>query len=1037
LLHVVIGDKGSYFCSAFGAPVAYEDNARRATFAALALQQQITAEGSMPPLQIGITQGIMRCGAYGSIRRCTYGIMSDEVNLAARLMSLATPGEILVSGDVRNAISTHVALEPRPPVYLKGKAEPWPIFAIGSIRQERAVRLHEPDYALPIIGRANELLVAGRILDQVLAGHGQVLGITAEAGLGKSRLVAEIIRLANQRGMVGYGGTCQATGTRSSYLVWQPIWRAIFDSDPTAPLRRQIRALEGFVHDWAPTLIEATPLLRPLLGLALPENRFTQSLEPKDRQRALHALLSECLAAVVQEVQSDGGGLLIVLEDAHWIDAASAELLMELIQSLDRLPVLLLLAYRPQIIDEPSVLPIDQLPHLTEIRLSGLDLLAAEQLIRVKLLQLFPARGSAVPAALVKQLMERAQGNPFYLEELLSYLHDRAIDPREVGALEALALPESLHRLILSRLDQLSGQQQIILKTSSVIGRRFLVGWLRGAFPSIAPPAELAAELVALAQLELTPLDTPEPELAYLFKHVITREVAYESLGAATRAMLHGQLASYLEQITEAVTGIDGLLDLLAYHYEQSDNLTKKRLYLRRAGEAAAARYANTAALAYLSRAMELAPANDLVERATLLLLREQVYAVQGERRLQNADLDALDVLVATLQAPHITAEVALRRARYANETTDFSAAERAAREAAALAQDAKLLPLEATAYQRLGWAQYCQRQYRLAQASLERSLALADTADDKHQRCATLNALSAVAADQGYYEKARNYLEQSFATAREIGNRRMEIYALSDLAGMTGEQGQLITAVGYFEQCLTAAHAIGDRRLACRTLGNLGFAYLLLGNYVSAQDYCERCIVLAQATSDLQQMAIVSGNLGHIALGQGNVAGAARYFQQCLTLAEQQGDRMLVGMAWRGQGNVAYTQGDLTTADQAFQQSVTLLREVGSPALIAEPLAGLAQVALARGDMAAALALIEEILANLETGTLDGAEEPFAVYLACYTVLRANSDPRATALLARARAELLARADHIPDAIVRQIFLEHVPVHRDLMAAE
>ncbi|MEI7644926.1 MAG: tetratricopeptide repeat protein [Chloroflexales bacterium] len=1032
LLQVVIGDKGSYLCGAFGAPVAYEDDARRAVLAALTLQCQAI---DLPPPQIGISQGTMRCGAYGSTSRRTYGILGDEVNLAARLMGLAAPGEILISGDVRAAVADRVSLEPRSPVRLKGKAEPLPVFAVGGVRQERAVRLPEPTYTLPMVGRSAELMQSAHILDQALAGHGQVLGIIAEAGLGKSRLVAEIIRLAHQRAMVGYGGGGQATGMRSPYLVWQSIWRAIFNCDPEAPLRRQIRALEGFVDDWAPERADATPLLGPLLGLPLPESAFTQRLEPKDRQGALHALLRDSLAAAAHEAQAVGGGLLIVLDDAHWIDAASVDLLIDLARTIPVLPVLFVLAYRPLDLDQPHNLHVEGLPSFTQIHLTGLDAAAAEQLIQAKLLQLFPTRGGAVPATLVTQLMARTQGNPFYLEELLNYLHDREIDPRADGALESLDLPASLHRLILSRLDQLSAQQQVILKVSSVIGRRFLVAWLRGAFPSLAPPKGLATELVELAELELTPLDTPEPELAYLFKHVVTREVAYESLGAATRAALHGQLASYLERVADIDT--DAMLDVLAYHYEQSDHLAKKREYLRRAGHAAAARYANAAALAYLSRALELAPPDDLRERYALLLAREQIYGMQGTREAQRADMESLADLADHLADPAARSEVALRRARYANSTGDFAAAAVAAQTAIAQANAVSQPRLAATAHQRLGFALRGQGRYAQASEQLAESLRLATATDDARQIWATLSDIAAVAREQGDYGEARRQSDRSLAVARAMGDRRLESYALNDLAAIVGQQGDLSAARGYLEQCRSAAHAVGDRWIEAICIGNLGFVQIILGDYVAARSYGAQSLALANETGDRQQVAYTYGNLGLAALGQDDSAGAGGYFQQSLALAEILGDRFLAGLAQRGLGNVALVRGDLAASAQAFEASAAILREVGSPALVAEALAGLARVTLARGDAPTALARVEEVLAHLEVGTLDGAEEPMKVYLACAQALRANGDPRAPTLLARARAELLACAAQIADPEARRAFLEQVPAHREIMAVE
>src|SRR5262249_23590042 len=282
-----------------------------------------------------------------------------------------------------------------------------------------------------------------------------------------------------------------------------------------------------------------------------------------------------------------------------WIDAASHDLLELLAQEIATLPILIVLAYRPPELLRLQAPRIEALDHFTRVNLAPLTEAEATQAMQAKLAQLLPERKGAATHQLIARIIEKAQGNTFYVEELLNYLRDRGIDPQDSAATAALDLPSSLHTLILSRIDQLSARQQAELKVASVIGRLFRFAWLHGAYPVLGQPERLKADLAELAKLELTPLDTPEPELTYLFKHIVTQEVAYASLTEEARAALHEQLATYLEQLAGDET--DRYVDLLAYHYERSDNLAKKQEYLRRAGEAAAARYANNVAIEYLS----------------------------------------------------------------------------------------------------------------------------------------------------------------------------------------------------------------------------------------------------------------------------------------------------------------------------------------------------------------------------------------------------------------------------------------------------
>jgi adenylate cyclase len=184
---------------------------------------------------------------------------------------------------------------------VKAKAEPLPVFALSGERRQRAVRLQEPNYGLPMVDREQELAVIDGKLDLAMEGRGQFIGIVGEAGLGKSRLVAEVIRSARRKGCVEYGGDCQSDGTNMPYLAWKGIWKAFFDVDPEMPLRKLMRWLEGEIEDRTPEQVKAMPLLNAVLDLSIPDNDFTQNLEPKTRQSALQALLEDCLKASASE----------------------------------------------------------------------------------------------------------------------------------------------------------------------------------------------------------------------------------------------------------------------------------------------------------------------------------------------------------------------------------------------------------------------------------------------------------------------------------------------------------------------------------------------------------------------------------------------------------------------------------------------------------------------------------------------------------------------------------------------------------------
>ena len=596
VMDVTAGDEATCAYINFGALHAHEDDALRAVKAASTLRS-----GSPVPVQVGIAHGTMRVGAFGGVTRRTFGALGDDVNLASRLMSAAGQGEILVSGYVHAALRGAYIAEPRSPVPVRGKSHPVPVYAVSRPVVQRSVRLEEPVFDLPMVGRDAELALVNRRLDLALGGAAQVVAVTADAGMGKSRLVAEAIRSARAKGFAGYGGGCRTDGVNTAYSAWKPVWSAFFDVDPSAPARRQVRALAAGIEDLAPSRAQALPLLGSLLDLPIPENDLTLSLGPKDRRSLLHATLRECMESATREEPQ-----LVVIEDAHLLDELSHDLLVELAATLADYPVCFVIAYRPPELPRLQAPRLEALPHFTRIGLAELSSAQSEHVIRGKLAQLYPERSAAVPPDLMRRLVDRAQGNPFYLEELLNYLHDRGLDPLDPAATQSMDLPDNLHRLILTRMDQLTTTQRTVLRAASVIGRSFSARWLAGYCPELGDTAQVLAALEVLQRMQITLRETSAPDSMHRFRHVVTHEVAYESLPYAVRAALHRRLAEFLETEYPDAPPVAAL----AYHYGRSANSQKQRVYLRRIMTAQRAVAARSGDDPILSQARRLCPGN-------------------------------------------------------------------------------------------------------------------------------------------------------------------------------------------------------------------------------------------------------------------------------------------------------------------------------------------------------------------------------------------------------------------------------------------
>jgi tetratricopeptide (TPR) repeat protein len=637
LLQLTLGDKGCFFYAAFGAPVAHANDGARAASAALALRSPPADLNFITSCQIGLSGGRVRAGPYGGSTR-TYGALGDAVNLAARLMQAAQPGQALVSESLAPALDAGFLMNPLTPIQVKGKHAPIALFSLTGERPDAGIRLNEPRYLLPMIGREREMAMIEQHLRDAAQGKGCVIGITAEAGMGKSRLIAEVIQRAGELGFAGFGGASQAYGASTAYAVWHSIWRAVFGIDASQPPAPWFEKLTQTLGTLDPAFAPRVPLLALALGMAIPDNDFSRALDARARKAMLEAMLCEAARA-----QARSAPLLLVLEDAHWIDSLSQELLEALSRALANARIAILVSYRPAS-QSNGVLRAAAIAHFTEIQLNELSAEASRALIRTKAQQAFGL--AEVAEAFVQRLAGRAQGNPFYIEELISYLHDQHVQPDDTAALESLELPGSLASLILSHIDSLSESEQATIKVASIIGRRFLASWLWGVYPDLGAPASVRADLDALDRLGLTPLDTPEPEMAYLFRHSLTQEVAYESLPYATRCVFHERLAGWLES-TQPAGALQ--VDLLAFHYGRTDNTAKELQYSSLAGEQATRIGAYAEAAAYLNRALALVKTSD------------QATAAQQELALQ---LNLGAVMINTRGQASREAKAAYDRAR-------------------------------------------------------------------------------------------------------------------------------------------------------------------------------------------------------------------------------------------------------------------------------------------------------------------------------------------------------------------------------------
>lgn len=874
---VDMGDKGSKYIVLFGTPVAHENDEERAVRCALEL-------AALPDssVRIGVNSGVVYCGQVGSDARREYTVIGDPVNLAARLMQAAKPREILVSSSTQRHVSDVFTWEYLAPIMVKGKAEPVPLYVVTGYVGRGSVHLQEPSYRLPMVGRQRELERVAALIDDTLAGQGHLLGVTGEAGLGKSRFNAEIIKLAMEMGLVAYGGACQSYGTNISYLVWQTIWQGFFDIDPAAPLESQSSRLQTQLADIDIGLIQRMPLLGPALGISLPDNDLTRTLDPQLRTELLRALLLRCL-----RYRARSTPMLLVLEDAHWIDALSGDLLEFIARNLVDLPILLVGLYRPHEARYGVIQRLSQLAHAQEIRLEEFSLEEARQLIVMKLNQNW-GTSDGVPPLLAERISTKAQGNPFFIEEMVNYIRDRGIDPRDTAAIEALDLPDSLQSLIISRIDQLHEGEKTTLKVASVIGRVFKAAWLWGSYPEVGTSEQVMQHLEALSQLDLTPLDKPEPELEYIFKHITTQEVAYDSLTFGLREILHENVGQFVERAYD--TGLDRQLDVLAFHYGRSRNTGKQRVYFRRAGDAAKATYANQAAIDYYHRLLPLAPDSEQSD-----IMRELAEVLQLIGKWPEAETMYHDALARAQPASLQRAECECALGNLLSYTKSYE-------------ESISWLVRAKEAFQDLG-----------SQAGVGRAL----------------KWLSFVYWQQGSFAESLACSEQYLRLASELGDEVGVSEALSKIGMVYWRQSRLADALEYLRRALDVAGAIGYQRGLIHSAINIAGVYWQLEDYPRALEYLQQSLATATLIGHLVATAQSVGNAGTLYGQQGQSSYALKCYQRALSISIELGDQSYSVIYI---GNIAAeltVQRRFSEAERVYAHAIALGQRTQSPYLL------------------------------------------------------------------------------------------------------
>jgi class 3 adenylate cyclase/tetratricopeptide (TPR) repeat protein len=958
----------------FGAPRAHVDDPERAVRAAWEMQAAMSAFDALETSagtftlrqRIGINSGRVFAGNVGSDTRHEYSVMGDEVNLTARLMSAAQEDQVLISQSTATQVGKRFHLDEKEPVKVKGKSLPVPNYEVtGVVRRHQTGELPRRS---PLIGRDQEWQVIWRAAQQAIAGRVQALDLHGEMGMGKSRIVEELLDHWVRDGRTAFFGACLSYSRHTPYAPWIAILRDLFglrDDDSDQERREKVVSLLSAANpDWA----DWAALFGQLLGVPMAESDLLRSLDPKLRQQNLQRIVSGLVAW-----EAERRPILLVLDDVQWIDEVSLALLNHVSTRAQPVPLLVCIAYRP---DEPLALDVIGQDNCTTVQLEPLSEAASMDLLNSQL----PTEPE-MPLRLKEIILKNAQGNPLFVVEMAHALIENYLvyddEARVYHAredLDRVQVPDTVSRVILSRLDRLDEPVRNMVRVASVIGRAFQQWLLQSVYPYQAEEAELEAHLGELCQKDI--LD--HVEVAYLFRHVMTREVAYESLLYAERRNLHGKIAQSIVQQTQAQSGhIDEYLEVLAEHYTLAEEWPEALTYHLKAGQRAQAIYANQDAIHRFQQVLNVAEhvADSLAERVTAHEGLGDVYDVTGQYD------DSLEHYAQARQAlQEMPPSPAIQRCRadlcgktgHIHESKgDYDQALEwvqrglALLGAAACIETARLYLLRAGIDHRQGnnreaiqWCEhaieitgrgesedYAQEtahaaylmgeiyrrlgDYERAIESAQRSLQIYQGLENIVGQSQAHIALGNAYGDKYDWTVSTEHFRKGLALKERVG----DTYGQGALALNIGESyrimGQLEQAIAYYGRSLQVWEELGATYPEGLTHNNLGAAYLRMGDLERATRYLEQSEALFAQIPSEDFVAETARYRAEVALRQGRYDEAIALAERSLKYAQEQELRTDECATRRVLGAVYLARGDLERAEQLFYQSLDIAYEI------------------------------------------------------------------------------------------------------------
>lgn len=971
---------GDGLMALFGVPISHENNVERAVRSALEmmanvdhLSQQVDPDlGVELKIRVGLNMGTVIAGSIGSNMLMDYTAIGDTVNLAHRLEEAAEPGSILVSESVYRATRPLFDYNAVNQLVLKGISHPIQAYRLVALKAHPGSLRGLEGLRAPLVGRDQELQQLMNAVQALInLRQGQLVLVTGEAGIGKSRLTAELkaqIDLAPLR--IIEGGSL-AYRRSVSYWIFLELLRNYLKVDLTTPsaiVRERLCAKVNEVLGGQG--VELLPYLEHLLSLEHADEATSERLAYLEAGQLRQQIFLAVRDLLVAEARRQP--LVLVFEDLHWADESSLDLLDFLVDTVRQAPLMIYAISRPFIegpLDKIVLKAQKWLTHcFTFIQLESLSPDQSERLFS-ELLAI-----PELPDELRTHIVQRAAGIPFYLEEILRMLIEGQVIRFEAGHWRlvpgadtaAQGVPDTLKGLILTRFDRLELTTRKTLQAASVIGRQFNLALLRSVIPSLDED-DLRLALANLVNRAFILQQKGSQDSEYLFQHVLTSDAVYSTLLRRDRQDLHGRVALAIEQLYAG--RVDSQVEVLAGHFLHSPMLDRALHYLILAGQKAARDYANEQARRHYQDALTLLPrvSHTAAQAVQVYTGLGSVLDFTGEYGAARQQYQAAFQAIASADLSHYGEErstLLLKIGATFERQGDFEQALLYYDQAnEALEYSPEPAPVEkAMIFNSIGWIHFLRGNFAEAQQHLAGALSIVEASRQYDVIASIYNRLGAVAYHQREYEAAAVHARKSLALRETIG----------DTAGVA------------------------------RLYNNLGLLGLMRGKLREAEADFVQSIELLERIGDAEGIALAYTNLGLVQLERGDFESAEVNLKKSLAAAEQIGHRFYRSRALMYLGRLRTSQGQYAQSDQLLRECLNVLTELGVHDDRSDAAIYLGENCFASGDLEQALAWVKQVCVSIDCG--QGEETAFSIQRGRVLRLKAG--------IARLKGELEAAND-------------------------